>query len=90
MDPSFQEALVCALAGKLVFTLAGDKVLAKEKIEMANQIIIDARSKDANEAPQSQGHLPDWLAIRGVGTSWEVGNPGYCGPFIYPYSGLFY
>ncbi len=65
-DPDFEDAVVSGLAGKVSFPLSGDKELAKEKIQEANMIIMQARARDANEGTSINDIVPDWLKVRGI------------------------
>ncbi|HXA22756.1 MAG TPA: hypothetical protein VNW90_10675 [Acetobacteraceae bacterium] len=84
-DPSFTEAMVSALAGKLANTLTGDKGLSKEMYGLANQTILAARANDANEGLTVIQHEPDWIwQAHGIRTMAR-GQSG----FVYPYGALF-
>src|SRR6266567_1523251 len=83
-DSEFAAALIAAMAAKLVQPLAGDKALARDKITMANSLILEARVADANEALTVNDHVPDWLRLRGVG-----GGLGFEDYYFAPYGPLF-
>ncbi len=82
-DPDFSSVVIAALAGKLAIPLTGDKALARDKIQLANSLIIEARVRDANEGLTIDDHVPDWLRVRGVG-----GGLGY-EMYFYPFGPLF-
>lgn len=65
-DPQFAQALVAALAGRLVIPLTGDKGLAKLKIGEANTYITLARQGDGNEGLTVNDVTPDWIRVRGI------------------------
>lgn len=82
-SPLFVEALVQALAAKLVLALTGNVALAGSKFAQANAMIILARADDANEGLTIIDPIPDWLAIRDdCGYSADVG-------YVAPYGPLF-
>jgi hypothetical protein len=83
-DATFVMVVVLALAGRLAIALTGDKQMAQIKMDAANQLIIHARVNDANESLTVIDHIPDWLSIRGVGTSTPAAYD-----FYYPYGPLF-
>ena len=60
-DDQFQQALVAALAGRLVIALTGDKGLAQLKMQEANQFIMIARVSDGNEGLTVNDVTPDWI-----------------------------
>lgn len=69
MDAQFQEALVAALAAKLVPALALNLALMKGQIEIASTLINEARITNGNEGPQMLDLTPDWIRVReGYGT----------------------
>lgn len=75
----FVEALVQALAAKLVIALSGQVALANTKFAQANAIITQARASDGNEGLLIIDNMPDWITIRddceyGVGV-------GYIAPY---------
>ena len=77
MDPLFQKAWYNVLGGVLCMALTGDKQLANAKIQMANQVIAEARAVDGNEGLTINDVTPDWLRVRGIIYSdyWNAGNP---------------
>jgi hypothetical protein len=83
-DPDYEEALVQAMAGKLVLALTGDKALAKLRLEEANAIITGARVTDGNEGgPEVIDHDASWISARGA---WGgIVNTS----FMLPYGPLF-
>lgn len=71
-DDQFQQALVAALASRLVFALTGDKGLAQLKQGEANQYITLARQGDGNEGLTINDVTPDWIRVRGISyQAWE-------------------
>lgn len=71
-DAQFQEALVAALAAKLVPALSLNMALMKGQIQIAESIINQARITNGNEGPMIMNLDPDWIAIRaGFGSGWE-------------------
>lgn len=71
-DDQFQQALVAALAGRLVISLTGDKGLAQLKMSEANQYIQMARVSDGNEGLTVNDVTPDWIRTRGISyQAWE-------------------
>lgn len=69
MDVSFQDAWTHILGAKLAIALTGDRGRANDAIQQANQIIMEARTVDGNEALTVNDHVPDWLRVRGIGSS---------------------
>lgn len=65
-DMQFQQAMVAALAGRIVFSLTGDKDLANAKLKEANLYITMARQGDGNEGLTINDVVPDWIRVRGV------------------------
>ena len=71
-DDQFQQALVAALASRLVISLTGDKGLAQLKLSEANQHITMARAMDGNEGLTVNDVTPDWIRTRGISyQAWE-------------------
>ena len=66
MDPQFQQAWASALAGRVSFQLNGDKGLANQKLEEANNYIRIAREGDGNEGLTINYVTPDWIRARGI------------------------
>lgn len=64
-DSMFTEALVAALAGKLVMNSTGDKGLVQAQFQIANAQVMQARGQDANEGLTVQDTVPDWIVARG-------------------------
>lgn len=65
-DVQFQQALVAALAARLVWALVGAKELANEKTKEANSYIALARQSDGNEGLTINDVTPDWIRVRGI------------------------
>lgn len=74
-DPQFQEAIVAALAGRLVMALTGDKGLANLKLSGANAAIQIARVGDGNEGLTINDQTPSWIRVRGVAYDNASLNP---------------
>lgn len=71
-DDAFQQAIVAALASRLVIALTGDKGLAQLKVSEANQYIMMARVSDGNEGLTINDVTPDWIRTRGISyQAWE-------------------
>lgn len=80
-DDLFTDALVAALANKLVIPLSGNLDLKKDWIALAQQAIENARVSDGNEAIPSSDHTVDWIAVRGTApSSVYFGGGGNWGP----------
>jgi len=75
-DQQFQQALVAALAGRLVFALVGDVRLANLKITEANNYIQIARTGDGNEGLTVNNVTPDFIRIRGIAYACDQGYNG--------------
>lgn len=63
-DPLFEEALVKALAAKLVIPLAGEVKMKADLESFAYNAVVSARVADGNEALPTTAHTPDWIAAR--------------------------
>jgi len=71
-DDQFQQALVAALASRLVISLTGDKGLAQLQLSEANRYITLARQGDGNEGLTVNDVTPDWIRVRGISyQAWE-------------------
>lgn len=66
MDPQFQTAWYSILGASLCIPLSGDKTLATQAIQRANNAIMEARKSDGNEGLTVNDHTPDWIRARGV------------------------
>lgn len=76
-DSLFIQALVQALAYKLVMPLTGNAGMKSGYAQLAEQALRDARAVDGNESIPTTDHTVDWIATREVG-AW--GNwPGWGG-----------
>lgn len=76
----FVEALVQALAAKLVLALSGQVALANTKFAQANAVIQAARASDGNEGLTVIDNMPDWITIReDCENLWGV-SVGYTAP----------
>jgi hypothetical protein len=72
-DSQFEQAMVSALAARLVFALTGDKGLANLKITEANGFVQIARAGDGNEGLTVNNVTPDWIRIRGIDGPFDYG-----------------
>ncbi len=63
-DPLFEEAVVMALAAKLVIPLSGNVGMKGDFISLALTALNNARASDGNESPSDVDHTPDWIAGR--------------------------
>jgi hypothetical protein len=71
-DDQFQQAMVAALAARLVIALTGDKGLAQLQVQMANEFIKQARATDGNEGLTINDVTPDFIRTRGISyQAWE-------------------
>ena len=71
-DDQFQQAMVAALASRLVIALTGDKGLAQLKNGEANQFVQYARVGDGNEGLTINDVTPDFIRVRGISyQAWE-------------------
>lgn len=75
-DASFEDAMVASLASRFAIPISGSKTLFKLKAQEAYAAVMEARERDGNEGTTQSDHIPDWLAVRGIGPN---GNPGYQG-----------
>jgi hypothetical protein len=65
-------AVAHGLGAAVCQQLNGKRSLAASAQNFANEQIIQARVKNANEADVTYDHVPDWLIARGVGLSNQV------------------
>jgi hypothetical protein len=79
--PQFVEALVQALAAKLVIALTGQVSLANTKFAQANALIMQARASDGNEGLTIINNMPDWMTIREDGYFGAAIDTGYTAPY---------
>lgn len=72
-DSSFTAAMVASLAAWLVPALALNLPLMAGQVKKAEELVMEARVRDANEGSNSQDHIPDWMIIRnsGGGYGWN-------------------
>lgn len=89
MDPQFIEAWSSLVGSKLAIQLTGEKNIANIAIQMANDLIAQARIGDANEGLTINDVIPDWIRVRGIQLqNWEY-SPGSMsydwGPLFNPY-----
>ena len=84
MDDMFMDTWSKILGAELTIPLSGDKNLAKLAIQEANANIVQARVGDGNEGFTVNDVTPDWIRVRGIGTSGI-----FSGPFTgYDWGGL--
>lgn len=76
MDALFQKAWYNVIGAVLTMALTGDKQLANSKIQLANQVIAEARSVDANEGLTINDVTPDFLRVRGIAYDCWIGGTG--------------
>ena len=69
-DELFTQALVSALAFRLVIPLSGNVGMRNEFAQAATEAILEARAADGNEAISSTDHTPDWMKTRFIGGSY--------------------
>ncbi len=92
-DILFEQALVAALASKLILPLAGNVNLKSGFLKVAADALLQARAVDGNEALPSTDHSVDWMVARGVYNSTNtadgvLGGVGFGGSFGGP--GIWY
>jgi hypothetical protein len=80
-DPSFQEAMVQALAARFAMSLTGNLDVVKIAAAQARQAITEARTRDGNEGLTKIESVPDWLRVRGV-----LGDYASSGNYYTPWS----
>ena len=72
MDALFLSAWEHTLAWRLSNQLSGDKGLAQQNYNLANQAILEARKVDGNEGLTINDVEPDFIRVRGgYGPNWE-------------------
>lgn len=64
-DSLYEDALVCALAAKLVIPLSGNIGMKQTYMAQAERVLQTAQAADANEAVPDTEHIPDWITARG-------------------------
>lgn len=77
-DAQFEAAFVAALGAFLVPGLTLHMPLMQLQIGIADRMIANARSSDANEGFNTQDHTPDWIRARSGGFYSETA--GWAGP----------
>lgn len=82
---TFVEALVQAIAAKLVLPLNGQVSMMNTKFAQANAILTEARADDGNEGLTVIDNIPDWIAVR----EDYAGYSGYGIDFIGPLGSLY-
>lgn len=80
-DSEFQQAMVDSLAAFLVPALALNMTLMQLQIKRAENAIMMARTRDANEGSSQQDSIPDWIRARQFGNGYGAGygNTSYGG-----------
>lgn len=76
----FTEALVQAMAAKLVLAMNGQVAMANTKFAQANAFIKEARTSDGNEGLTIIDPIPDWIACRDDGFGGGA-SLGYNAPY---------
>lgn len=75
MDPLFISAWVHGLAAYVGFQLHGSISKANQEIQLANNVVMEARKVDGNEGLTINDVMPDWLRIRGgYDGNWEYSS----------------
>lgn len=64
-DPHFLLAATATLGAWLVNPVARNAEVLKEQVQIASNVILQARVSDGNEGVTSVDHLPDWMQVRG-------------------------
>lgn len=70
-DDLFEDAVVQALAAKIVIPLSGNIGLKSAFEKSADTAIAKARAADGNEAVATVDHTPDWIKTRGSFGDWS-------------------
>lgn len=78
-DPSLSFAMIHALSAAVNMPLNGKAARAKESIQYANQLILEARVNAANADFEVMESIPSWIAARGYAESAPANR------YIYPY-----
>lgn len=73
-DPHFLNAATSFLGAWLVNALSRNRELMQDQINIAKDIIAQARISDGNEGITSVDHLPDWMAVRGFSGDFLNGS----------------
>ncbi len=82
-DPSFQEAMVAALASRLALAMTGNVELSRTQAQIAFQQLKIAQTSNANEGgPTTTSYTPDWIRARGYFDEYSIG--GYYAPWVMP------
>lgn len=88
-DSQLRQAMIAAMAGRLVWALTGMAQQANSKLSEANMFIQNARATDANEGLTVNDVTPDWIRARGIAYSTDYGwspNQGFdWGPLLSMY-----
>ena len=75
MDPLFISAWCHSLAGYVGYQLHGDKQKSNMEIQLANNVVMEARKVDGNEGLTVNDVMPDFLRIRGgYSPNWEYSS----------------
>lgn len=80
-DSLFEEALVFALAAKLVGPVTGEMGMKSGLVQQAELAVAKAQVANGNETPLRIDHTPDWIAARSGGTWTDVGLLGISNPW---------
>lgn len=86
MDPLFLDAWTNILAARLAMVLTGDKAQANMQIQVANNMVVEARKADGNESLTINDVTPDWIRTRGINLSdWAISpNQGWDWGSLFP------
>lgn len=77
-DADLYQSVALALAALIALPVHGKVSRAKIAFELANESLLRARVRLANEDNQLFESIPDWLSVRGVG------QPSAVNAYIYP------
>lgn len=66
MDPEFIKAWANVLGATISFQLTGDPGVSNRAIQVANDLITQARTADGNEGLTINDVTPDWIRARGI------------------------
>ena len=76
-DGTFVEALRYYLGARICMALTGDKAMAKESFEYAQELVKKAQAINGNEGLTIIDNTPDWMKVRGYASDWGCPDGGY-------------
>lgn len=82
-DPGLQQAVVYALAAHIAMPLHGKADRARNALEQANSLIMQAREENANDDMDQIDAVPSWIQARGYTGEFSATR------FFYPTGDLF-